>query len=684
MINDLWIKSIMDIPKKYIYILDQNGNILECSNSILTYFNIKKEDIISKNIFNIIDFNKLYLEDGRVLKKEINPLYNIIGHNLKIKKRIVVKSEDRVYNLDIFSLNEDDGELKGISVIFNDVTKYKESSDKKLKEQQKLELLNTELQGKCEVIDTLRAKEKRDLLNLNDILKNISEGLLVMTNIDKTNYCNSSFYNILGVTNLDIENKRKNLDKYVVTRENNKSYNIRQFIEMYIIENKKVVRDIVSYISPKNKEEKYLEFNVNPVYNSKNKFKYMMIIVKDITEIKNHEKNLECARSLMERMVYTINVPMAILDYPSFYVNLANEDFENMAQCILKDGKTTVLNNYFLDIIKDETKECFLNILDNVVEENKEKIINKFEIKDKNGHDKFYKIKISPYLDEEEKNIKHICIYGVDITDEITTNIKLRNMTKIKDDFFAMTSHELRTPLAIMISSIQLARNVYGKEISENIDRTLSTINNNCHKLLKLINNILDISKAEAGFMKANNSVFDLIDTTRYIIESVTSYANSKDLSIHFYCTLKEYFVSLDKDKYEKVILNLLSNAIKYTPDGRNIHVFLNLDSKDLAISVSDEGIGIPEDRIESIFDRYIQVNNKMSNKSSGTGIGLSLVKKLVQIMNGSIYVDSIEGEGSTFTLEFPRKIIECEECEFKNCELDNIKNKVEVEFSDI
>ena len=131
-------------------------------------------------------------------------------------------------------------------------------------------------------------------------------------------------------------------------------------------------------------------------------------------------------------------------------------------------------------------------------------------------------------------------------------------------------------------------------------------------------------------------------------------------------------------------MLNLLSNAIKYTPEGGNIHVFLNLDNKHLSISVSDEGVGIPEDKIATIFDRYTRVNNKMSNKSSGTGIGLSLVKKLVEIMSGNIYLDSMENEGSTFTIEFIRENIERDEGEFKNCQLDNIKNKVEVEFSDI
>lgn len=160
MINDLWMKSIMDGSQKYIYILDQNGNILECSNNVLTYLNKSKEDVISKNILDLIDFNKFYLEDGRELKKDNNPLYNIISHNFKTQQRIVVKYEERIYNLDILSLSEDDGKIKGISAIFSDVTKHKESSDKELKEKQKLELLNTELQCKCEVIDTLRAKEK--------------------------------------------------------------------------------------------------------------------------------------------------------------------------------------------------------------------------------------------------------------------------------------------------------------------------------------------------------------------------------------------------------------------------------------------------------------------------------------------------------------------------------------------
>ncbi|GAA0686176.1 MULTISPECIES: PAS domain-containing sensor histidine kinase [Clostridium] len=683
MVNKLWVRSIMEGSQQYIYILDKNGKILECSDNVLASFNKRKDEVIQRYISDFLDFNEFYLEDGKSLKEENNPLYNIINHNLSTRKRMVVKYLNKTYNLDVVSLSEDGVEIEGISVIFNDVTNYKNKMEKKLKERQNLELLNTELQCKCDVIDTLRAKEKQHLLNLNDILKNISEGILVMPNIEKTNFCNSSFYDILGITNLDIENKRKNLDKYIVIRDDNKSYNIRQFIEMYILENKKVVRDIVAYVNPQNKKGKYLEFNVNPVYNSNNKFRYMIITVKDITEIKQHEKKLENARVLMERMVYTIDVPMAILDYPSFYVKLENEDFEKMAQCILKEENTTILNNYFLDIIRNDIKEEFLNILDKVIKENKEEIINNFKIKDKNGENKFYKIKISPYLDESD-GIKHICIYGIDITDEVNTNIKLQNMTKIKDDFFAITSHELRTPLAIMSSSIQLAKNIYGKEIGPNIDRTLSTINNNCSKLLKLINNILDISKAEAGFMEVNNSVFDLIDTTNYIVDSVKSYATSKGLSVQFYCSLNKYFVNLDKDKYEKVMLNLLSNAIKYTPEGGNIHVFLNLDNKHLSISVSDEGVGIPEDKIATIFDRYTRVNNKMSNKSSGTGIGLSLVKKLVEIMSGNIYLDSMENEGSTFTIEFIRENIERDEGEFKNCQLDNIKNKVEVEFSDI
>lgn len=683
MVNELWVKSIMECSKKCIYILDKHGRIMECSGNVLTCLNKKKEDVLHKDILDFIDLNKFYLEDGRILDKKDNPLYNAIVHNLRIQENMVVRYLDKIYNLEVLALNEDDNRIKGISVIFDDVTVYKENISRGLKEKQQLELLNTELQCKCEVVDTLRSKEKQHLLNLNDILKNISEGILVMLDIGKTNFCNSSFYDILGITNLDIENKRKNLDKYMVIRENNKAYTIRQFIEMYILENKKVVRDIVAYTSPNSKERKYLEFNANPVYNSNNKFRYMIITVKDITEIKQHEKKLEYTRALMERMVYTIDVPIAILDYPSFYVNLENEDFENVIQCILKEKNTPILNNYFLDIIKPDIKNEFLNILDNVIRENKEEIVNKFKVKGDDGQDKFYKIKISPYLDEMGY-IKHICIYGINITDEVNTNMQLQKMTKIKDDFFAMTSHELRTPLAIMSSSIQLVRSVYANEISSNVDRTLSTINNNCSKLLKLINNLLDISKVEAGFMEVNNSVFNLIDTTKDIVESVTSYAIEKGLSIHFYCDIKEHFVSLDKDKYEKIMLNLLSNAIKYTPEGRNIHVFLNVDSKFLTVSVNDEGVGISEDKIDAIFDRYVQVNNKMSNRSSGTGIGLSLVKKLVEIMNGTIYLDSIENEGSTFTIEFLRKDIDRDESEFNNYQLDNIKDKVEVEFSDI
>jgi signal transduction histidine kinase len=146
----------------------------------------------------------------------------------------------------------------------------------------------------------------------------------------------------------------------------------------------------------------------------------------------------------------------------------------------------------------------------------------------------------------------------------------------------------------------------------------------------------------------------------------------------------EEYMVCLDKDKYEKILLNLLSNAIKFTPEGKQILVTLNMEDEYISLSVKDQGIGIPLNKLDYIFDRFAQVNTSLSRRAEGTGIGLSLVKKLTEYMSGQILVDSKEGEGSEFCIKFTKSNLNSTSA-IEVASIDTtINDKINIEFSDI
>ncbi|MFU0823995.1 PAS domain-containing sensor histidine kinase [Clostridium sp.] len=292
---------------------------------------------------------------------------------------------------------------------------------------------------------------------------------------------------------------------------------------------------------------------------------------------------------------------------------------------------------------------------------------------------------------DENKRIINTIVTMKDVTELKNNEVKLELQTKelermaqSKDEFFNMISHELRTPLTIIQGSVQLANDIYRKEISSNIEKILSKVNQNCRILLKLINNILDVSKAEAGFLNVENSFFDVVSVTENIVDSANFYAKSKGVNLIFDTTEEEAVVNLDKDKYEKIILNLLSNAIKFTPEGKSVMITTIIEENYIKVKVKDEGIGIPKEKLQNIFDRFVQVSNSLSNNSQGTGLGLSLVKKFVELMKGDINVKSKLGEGTEFTVIFNIKHgnWENEICSYR--QESNIINKVDLEFSDI
>lgn len=266
-----------------------------------------------------------------------------------------------------------------------------------------------------------------------------------------------------------------------------------------------------------------------------------------------------------------------------------------------------------------------------------------------------------------------------------------KEINKLKTEFFANISHELRTPLNVILGSQQLlALYLKNHEIlkmnSEKVDKHLAILKQNCNRLLRIINNLIDITRIDSGFFELNLGNYNIVNIVEEITLSVAEYIESKGIELIFDTEIEEKIISCDPDKIERIILNLLSNAIKFTRDRDKINVNIYDKNNIVLISVKDTGVGIPDDKLNVIFDRFRQVDSSFTRKREGSGIGLSLVKSLVEMHEGNISVKSEYGKGSEFIIELPAKKLKGVFIE-KNKDINIGQEKVErikIEFSDI
>lgn len=288
----------------------------------------------------------------------------------------------------------------------------------------------------------------------------------------------------------------------------------------------------------------------------------------------------------------------------------------------------------------------------------------------------------------EEKHKKEIELQNKllkDITCLYDTTVKTSNL---KSEFFYNMSHELKTPLTVILGAIQLIeqKNSFAEPDRRFATKHHITIKQNCYRLLRLINNILDLSRIESGYIKTSRINCNIVYLIEEIVQSVVPYAEQKCQILEFDTLKEEIITSVDVDKIERIILNLLSNAIKYTKPGGKISIKVALKHNNVIIVVKDSGIGIPSNMLETIFERYRQVNSSLTAGIEGSGIGLSIVKSFVELHEGVIKVKSQQNKGSEFIIKIPVKLEESspEETINKNESQNKIIEAINIEFSDI
>lgn len=242
----------------------------------------------------------------------------------------------------------------------------------------------------------------------------------------------------------------------------------------------------------------------------------------------------------------------------------------------------------------------------------------------------------------------------IDVRDK---NYKLMELDRLKSEFITNISHELRTPLTLILSPLKTILVNEADSLPTEVTENLYRMQRNAVRLYVLVNNLLDFTKLEASKFGLSEEPLDLNQFLARLIDDIQGLARESGINLQFFPapTTKQFL--LDKKIIEKIVFNLLSNSLKFTPPGGEIKVALQ-QGKTIELLVSDTGTGIPKAQIPFIFDRFHQVDSSSTRAYEGSGIGLTLVKQFVDLMQGTINVESIMGKGSSFCISLPTRIV--------------------------
>ena len=432
------------------------------------------------------------------------------------------------------------------------------------------------------------------------------------------------------------------------------------------------------------------EVNGTPIYDKEGNFSGGVMVYRDIKDRLELEEArlIKTQNDLLSKVVESLELEFVRCSYPDLEIISTNgsrldgfkEKIHGIKPCASQIGKS-----YFDVYLKNqENKIKLLNY--NLIEKGKYSFVD-YATHMIDGQQRFFKTIIQSILGLNN-NIVELIFISIDITDEVKAKNKLEETLEMQNQMFTNISHELKTPLSVIFSASQLTELYLERETNvinkSSINKNINIIKQNCYRFLKLINNIIDLSRIESGFYKPNFKNTNIVEIVEEVVESVRSYVEMKGLHIIFNTEIEEKIIATDVDKLERIILNLISNAAKFSPKGSNICIEIREKTDSIMIIVRDCGVGMKREDLNTIFDKYKKVDNTLIKNTEGSGIGLALVKTMVDLMDGEISVKSELGKGSLFTVSLPVKLLdECQAPTTLKARDDRIE-QINIEFSDI
>ena len=628
--------------KDKIIMINKEGKRLIYKNDKFAYLNKAHKHIK----FFDIDGNEMAFDEmprARALKGEI--VKNV---------KMMVRRYGKEYFVDSSSIPvyDENGDLNMVISCFHDITE-------------------TILQSK-------KIEEQKS--ELHAIIENITEGIYILDDKGKYKLFNKAAREIFFNDNeYYVENEPE------IYGDNGEKINTENYPSQRVIKGEKFKNMGLSLKF----SDRTLKIDVSgtPIYNKKGEFLLGVFCCRDMTNYYKQEEMLRTRNEFLNRLIYNLELPVIGLDSKELRVVKMNQKAFNNIKIYRPDIKSAakMKGNKITDIISNFGESDYCQKINEVIKEKRTKYLNKKK-SFVNGSEVYSNLIFEPIFEVNEE-LKEILILIIDVTSEVKSNIVMEKTLKSQEEFLANISHELKTPLNVIFATAQLL-NMYCmssslEEKKDFIIKYIDSIKQNSYRLSKLINNIVDLSKIEAGFFELKLLNKNIVEVVEEIVVSVTNFTEFKGINIIFDTDTEEKIIACDPEKIERIVLNLISNAIKFSNEGDQIFVKVKDNHESVEISVKDNGIGIESRDLKKIFDRFKQVDKSLSRNSEGTGIGLSLVKSFVELHGGSIKVESKIGRGSKFIVILPSRSVLEENMLIKS----NIRNKnesIQVEFSDV
>ncbi|MBF8984241.1 PAS domain-containing sensor histidine kinase [Lutibacter sp. B2] len=637
--NNIEMKTLLDTVPVPIIVFDNNNEIISINLEVINMFkndlDIERNDTNSciKEFFkkDLTYFRNKASEESLCLEKTFKIHKKLLHFKVKFKK-----SEENTI------------------VVLNDITRHKKTE-----------------------IELKESKER-----LDSVLQNMPIMMDAMDENDNIIVCNNECERVTGYS------KEEMINNHTIWEKLYPDQDYREKIVNQIREKDCNFRDLEYDIVCKDGSVKTISwFNISkkfPIHGWHSWAFGIDVTNRNKTEERLRKKTKELKKifEALPDLYFRINSQGIILDCMSGI----HSDFDIVPkECI---------GYAFRDIVPEEMKSFINKKISKVFKTNR-LVEKEFELKE-NGKLKYYESRVIPLIkDEMIIIIRDISKRKLneEAKKRAKENMKLLNEAveheRLRTEFFANISHEFRTPINVILGAIQLIdiylNDIPDLEVYEKLIKIKRSMKQNCYRLIRLVNNLIDITRIDSDFLELNLRNYDIVKIIKDITLSVSEFVKLKSLNLEFYCNIDKKVIACDLDKIDRILLNLLSNAIKFTKQGGKISVSVEAEKNEVIVSIRDSGIGIKDENQEIIFERFRQVNKSLTRENEGSGIGLSLVKSLVEMQGGTIWVNSEYEKGSEFIIKLPAKLVEdhTDHNILKSIQSDKVE-KVSIEFSDI
>ncbi|KAB3529240.1 MASE3 domain-containing sensor histidine kinase [Alkaliphilus serpentinus] len=411
---------------------------------------------------------------------------------------------------------------------------------------------------------------------------------------------------------------------------------------------------------------------------------------KEIEIRRRSEKNLKKSQERYRKLVELLPDPVYVHDEDKFYY--CNEKGAELLGIAKPEG---IIGKKLAEFIPPKSYESaiedIMRILSNKtnhIPTKKYKIVNiagtevDVEVTSVSFPDDNHPLVLSVLRDIRDKKQREVLEEQIKVEKELLK--EAIEYDRIKTEFFANLSHELKTPINLIYSTLQLMEmDLINSQNNEKMRKRMGVLRQNCNRIIKQVDNLIDITKLDANYYELKFVKGDIVEVVEGITESVGNLIQSRNIQLTFETSIERRVMVFDPNALERIMLNLLSNAVKFTNCGDRIYVSMMEVENRISIIVGDTGIGIPEDRLMTIFERFNQIDKSLTRNHEGSGLGLTIAKSLVELHGGSLKVKSTYGKGTEFIVELPTDgTVKDEETQMEMFSR-NI-DKIKIEFSDI